>query len=699
MDMHEEKHFDSLCCFCSMQCGLDVKKENKDGKELLSTTALKKSKVSKGLLCVKGMNAYQQLTSSDRIIAPLKKVNGAFIPTTWEDAYSIIKRKLTFIRENHGKSSVAVYGGSSLTNEECYLFGKFARVGLQTPLVDYNGRYCMSSGATAQNKAFGIDRGLNMSLENYVTSDCIFLVGTNIAECQPVMMQYLNAAKKNGAKVIVADIRESNTAKAGHQFLKLKPGSDIVLANAFVKVFIEENLIDEAFINKRTNGFEELKKHVTSLTFAEIEELTDLTESEIREAAKIFGEAKNAILLTGRGAEMQENGINNVLSYINVSLVSGKIGREGSGFGIITGQANGQGGREHGQKSDQLPGYRSIENQEHREYVSKVWGIDEKELPHKGTSAYEMLTSVIDGDVKALMVMATNPVVSSPNRDFVRKNLEALDFLFVIDIFMSETAKLADIILPGTMWNENNGTKTNLEGRVQHTAASTEVNFGVNGPKSEVEIMHDIAAMFGKEKYFEYNTSEEIFDELCIASKGGRADYSGMSYKKIQDNSGLFWPCKEGEDGLELMFKDGFNFDDKKAKIFTVKYENPNEVINSEFPFCLTTGRVMSQYLTGVQTHRSPNLDRMCPDNYIEINTEVAAEKGIETGDEVRVTSRYGTNTIKAKVTPIIREDSLFVPIHFEGDKCIANVLCDNLEPTCKMPSFKRTAVQIEAIA
>ncbi|SPU14616.1 assimilatory nitrate reductase catalytic subunit [Bacillus subtilis] len=382
-DVQSEKTYDTQCPFCSMQCKMQLVEQTIVTRKKYTAIGID-NPTTQGRLCIKGMNAHQHALNSSRITRPLLKKNGEFMPVSWEEALNHIKDQVTMIQTEHGHDAMAVYGSASITNEEAYLLGKFARVGLQTKYIDYNGRLCMSAAATAANQTFGADRGLTNPLSDIPHTRVIILAGTNIAECQPTIMPYFEKAKENGAYFIAIDPRETATTKIADLHLKIKPGTDAALANGLVKIIIDEQLINEDFIQSRTNGFEELKQHTDSLDLNDIAEQTSVSLVDIRKAAVKFAKETSGMLFTARGIEQQTDGTAAVKGFLNMVLITGKIGKPYSGYGAITGQGNGQGAREHGQKADQLPGYRSIENEEHRAHIAKVWGIHQDELPRKG---------------------------------------------------------------------------------------------------------------------------------------------------------------------------------------------------------------------------------------------------------------------------------------------------------------------------
>ncbi|WP_052088029.1 assimilatory nitrate reductase catalytic subunit NasC [Paenibacillus wynnii] len=686
----QEHVMDTQCPFCSVQCKMQVVEHL--GKERNTYTVLPKpNAASEGRLCIKGMNAYQHALSSDRLTYPMAKVDGAFVRVSWEEAYRIIQSNFTQIGQQFGNDAIGVYGGGSLTNESAYLLGKFARVALRTKYIDYNGRFCMSAAASAGNKAFGIDRGLTNQLSEIPMAKCIILAGTNIAECQPTLMPYFTRAKENGTFIIAIDPRNTGTTEMADLHLKVKPGMDAALVNGMLKVLVDEAYVDESFARERTNGFQELREHLANIDLNDIAEITGVPLVQIRQAAEAFGKAATGMVFTARGVEQQTDGYMAVRNFLNMVLITGKIGKEGCGYGAITGQGNGQGGREHGQKADQLPGYRSIENPIDRAYIAEVWGVKPDELPGKGVSAYEMMEKVHEEEIRALFVMGSNPLVSNPNANFVEEGLSKLKFLVVADMFLSETARMADLILPTSSYLENEGTLTNMEGRVLLREASRAVMGEV---KHDWEILCGIAQSLGRESYFSYTNVEQIFEELRIASRGGLADYYGITYDRLRRDEGVYWPCPSlDHPGEKRLFEKEFAHPGGKAELIAVDNHFPDEQVSGEFPLYLTTGRVLSHYLTGVQTRRSHTLAARSFESFMEIHPKTAQKYQIEDDSLIRLESKRGSIVVRSKLTREIREDTVFVPMHWGGIQNVNKVTNQALDPTCKMPGFKVCAV------
>ncbi len=680
------------CPYCAFQCGM-LLKVGADGPEVVPDESFP---VNKGALCIKGWTASQTLTHPDRLRAPLvRNAAGDLVEASWEKALAKIAEAFQQTQGAYGKDAVGIFGGGSLTNEKSYLLGKFARVALGTSNIDYNGRFCMSSAAAAGIRALGVDRGLPFPLESIARAETILLVGGNPAETMPPMMQYFEAQRQNGGRLIVADPRATVTAQSGDLHLRLTPGSDAALANGLLHILINAGLCDDDYIRNRTEGFDELRGVVATYWPERVERITGVPEAQLIQAAYMLGRSRSAMVLTGRGPEQQSQGVNNALSFINLALALGLVGKTNSGYGCLTGQGNGQGGREHGQKADQLPGYRLITDPAAREHVANVWGVPPERLPGPGKSAFELLDSLgQEGGVRALLVLGSNVVVSAPQSRRIRERVESLDFLVVADYFLSETAQLADVVLPSAQWAEEDGTMTNLEGRVIRRNKAFAPPEGV---RTDLEIIEDLARELGKGEHFSYDGVEPVFNELARASAGGPADYSRMSYEKIDANQGVFWPCPAVDHpGTPQLFADGFPTATGRAKFHPIRHQAPAEKPDDEFPLFLTTGRVLAQYQSGTQTHRVPQLNEMADGPLVEINPATAERYGLGDGDPVTLATRRGTANFRAKLTPGIRPDTLFAPFHWGGKQSANRLTNPALDPTSKMPEFKVCAVRIE---
>ncbi|MFE9770714.1 molybdopterin oxidoreductase family protein [Streptomyces sp. NPDC005931] len=534
------------CPYCALQCGMNLTPTADGTVEVGERVDFP---VNRGALCGKGRTAPAVLSSRVRLTSPyVRSGDGTLVPASWDEALDRIAEGLGRTRAERGPDAVGVFGGGGLTNEKAYTLGKFARVVLGTSQIDYNGRFCMSSAAAAGIKAFGLDRGLPFPLEDIPKTGCVILVGSNPAETMPPSLRYFTELRENGGTLIVVDPRRTRTAEQADLHLAPRPGTDLALALGLLHLIVAEGRTDEAYIRERTAGWEETRAAAMAHWPEYVERITGVSVPELREAVRLFCEPEAAMVLTARGPEQQSKGTDTVGAWINLCLATGRAGRPLSGYGCLTGQGNGQGGREHGQKADQLPGYRKLTDPAARRHVAEVWGVDPDGLPGPGRSAYELLDA-LGTDIRSLLLMGSNPVVSAPRAAHVEERIRSLDFLAVCDVVLSETAALADVVLPVTQWAEETGTTTNLEGRVLLRRRAITPPPGV---RSDLEVLHELAARLGVEKGFPTDP-EEVFEELRRASAGGPADYSGITYRRLAEENGVFWPCPTPEtaDGRE----------------------------------------------------------------------------------------------------------------------------------------------------
>ncbi|MDI3390249.1 molybdopterin oxidoreductase family protein [Streptomyces sp. B-S-A8] len=719
------------CPYCALQCGMGLAQD--PGRDGGLAVVEREFPVNRGALCGKGRTATEVLSSRVRLTEPLIRTHatGRLEPATWEAALDRIAEGLSRTRAEHGPDAVGVFGGGGLTNEKAYGLGKFARVVLGTSQIDYNGRFCMSSAAAAHQRAFGLDRGLPFPLEDIPRTGCVILVGSNLAETMPPALRYLTELRENGGTLIVVDPRRTRTAAQADLHLAPRPGTDLALALGLLHLVVAQGRTDEAYIRERTSGWEEARAGAMAHWPELVERITGVSVPELREAVRLFCAPDDAMVLTARGPEQQAKGTDTVGAWINLVLATGRAGRPHSGYGCLTGQGNGQGGREHGQKADQLPGYRKLSDPAARAHVAEVWGVAPESLPGPGRSAYELLDA-LGGDVKSLLLMGSNPVVSAPRAAHIERRLRSLDFLAVADVVLSETAELADVVLPVTQWAEETGTTTNLEGRVLLRRQAITPPAGV---RTDLFVLHELAARLGVEKGFPTDP-EEVFEELRRASAGGPADYSGITYRRLAEEEGVFWPCPaepghgDGEDaaldaapddpsaelpgaeaesasasasastgvhpGTPRLFLDRFATEDGRARFVPVTHRAAAEEPDAEFPVLLTTGRVVAQYQSGAQTRRVAELNAAAPGPFVELHPQLAARIGVADGEDVTVVSRRGTAVAPAKVTRSIRPDTVFMPFHWAGEGRANTLTHPALDPVSRMPEFKVCAVRLE---
>ena len=700
--MRASRTTETHCPYCSLQCGMAVTAGDRP-----ATLVPLDFPTNRGGLCSKGWSSTELLDHPERLLRPLVRATpgdrtSPLVETTWDDALGRLVDAIGRTQARYGRDAVGCFGGGSLTNEQAYQFGKFARVALRTSAIDYNGRFCMSSAAGAANRAFGLDRGMPFPLSDIAEADVVVLVGSNPADTMPPAMQYFDAGRERGAQHIVVDPRRTATARNAAAHLQPLPGTDLALANGLLHIAVAEGLVDEEYVAARTTGFEDVRAGLGAYWPDRVERLTGVPVADQRRTVFALARADRAIILTARGAEQHRSGTDTAQAWINLALALGLPGRPGSGWGTVTGQGNGQGGREHGQKADQLPGYRSLKDPAARAHVAAVWGVDPDDLPMPGKSAFELLDALgTDGGVRTLLVLASNVAVSAPDARRVISRLRDLDFLAVSDFFLSETAELADVVLPSAMWAEEAGTMTNLEGRVIRRRRALDPPDGV---RDDLELLAELAGRLGVGEKFS-GDPETVFDELRRASAGGTADYSGISYRRIDDEQGVFWPCPATPDdgashpGTPRLFTERFATPDGRARFLRVEHVDAHERPDTEYPYVLTTGRVLAQYQSGTQTRRTRSLQMIAPTPRAELHPDLARTLGIAGDDVVELSTRRGRARFHAHVTDTIRPDVVFVPFHWGGGAS-ANALtdADSLDPTSKMPAFKVCAVAVTRV-
>ncbi|MEU8823451.1 molybdopterin oxidoreductase family protein [Streptomyces sp. NPDC048636] len=726
---------DTHCPYCALQCGMGLRPSAVDGGvEVVERTAFP---VNRGALCGKGRTAPAVLSSRVRLTGPLvrRPGTGRLEPATWEEALDRVAEGLAATGRAHGRDAVGVFGGGGLTNEKAYALGKFARVVLGTSQIDYNGRFCMSSAAAAHQRAFGLDRGLPFPLADVSRTGCVILVGSNLAETMPPALRYLTELREAGGRLVVVDPRRTRTAEQADLHLAPRPGTDLALALGLLHLVVAEGRVDEEFIARRTAGWEEARAAAMAHWPELVERITGVPVPELRRAVGMFCDAENAMVLTARGPEQQSKGTDTVGAWINLCLATGRAGRPLSGYGCLTGQGNGQGGREHGQKADQLPGYRKLADPDARAHVAAVWGVDPDALPGPGRSAYELLDA-LGGEVRGLLLMGSNPLVSAPRAAHIESRLRSLDFLAVADVVLSETAALADVVLPVAQWAEETGTTTNLEGRVILRRAAISPPPGV---RTDLAVLNGLATRLGWEKGFPTDP-EEVFDELRRASAGGPADYSGITYRRIVEEDGVFWPCPDtagpgtagpgtadaagvGADrapdgahrprpgtpvtrprpvdsaahpGTPRLFLDRFATADGRARFVAVSHRPAGEEPDAEYPVLLTTGRVLAQYQSGAQTRRVAELNEAAPGPFVQLHPLLAERLGAVEGAPLAVVSRRGRSVAPARISRDIRPDTVFMPFHWAGPGRANTVTNPALDPVSRMPEFKVCAVRVE---
>ena len=684
------------CPYCAFQCGMLIGDGTGDAPAAVQGDPY--FPVNNGQMCVKGWTSTTLLRHPDRLTTPLVRSGGELKPASWDAALDAVADGIRITKERYGPDAVGFFGSGALTNETAYLLGKFARVAVGTANIDYNGRYCMSSAAAGANRAFGIDRGLPFPVADIERAEVVLLVGSNAADTLPPIMQWFEKQKRAGGRLAVADPRKTPTVRAADLFLQVTPGSDLALANGLLYLAIEEGLIDRPYIESRTTGFDAVRRTVLQYHPAHVERLTGIGEAAMRKLVRWLGTARSAMILSGRGAEQHSKGVATVSAFINLALALGLPGKPNSGWGCLTGQGNGQGGREHGQKADQLPGYRLIENDLHRAAVARVWGVEPTALPRKGKSAFELLDALgPDGGIRALFVMGSNVAVASPDINRVEKRLASLDHLTVCDAFPNETTAHANVVLPVYQWAEEEGTMTNLEGRVIRRRRVARPPYGVRG---DLDVFRELAERLGCGEKFAFHRPREVFDEFRRATAGGVADYSGITYERIDRDDGVFWPCPaEDHPDTPRLFAEQFHHPDGKARFVAVEHRPAGDEPDATYPFYFTTGRYREHYNSGAQTRLVAALRNARPRPVLQVHPTAARRHAVEPGSVVTLESRRGRAEFAAEVTAEIRPDTLFAPFHWGGKDAANRLITATLDPVSRMPEFKLAAVRIVSVA
>lgn len=707
---------DTHCPYCALQCAMTLTPAPDNGAGAAPAPAAEPAKptapldvsgrdfpTNRGGLCRKGWTSASLLNHNGRVTEPLLKgSDGVHQPISWEQALALIVAAVKDTQRQYGNDAVGVFGGGGLTNEKAYMLGKFARLALRTSRIDYNGRFCMSSAAAAGNRAFGVDRGLPFPVADLDSASVVLMLGSNVAETMPPFVQHLQGARDAGG-LIVVDPRRSATAAftsdGGGLHLQPTPGTDLALLLGISHVVVHEGLVDSAFVEEKTSGYASVVRSLNAFWPERVQTITGVPANLIRETARRLAQGARAggsYILSGRGVEQHVDGTDTATAAINLSLLLGLPGSARSGYGTLTGQGNGQGGREHGQKADQLPGYRKITDPAARAHVARVWGIDESLIPGPGLPAVELLKSLGKPDgVRCLFVHGANVVVSAPDTNAVTAGLRALDFLVVCDFFMSETALEADLVLPVTQWAEEEGTLTNLEGRVIRRRRALTPPPGV---RSELWLMARLAELLQAPSTFSDDPGT-VFSELRQASAGGLADYSGIDYAMLDRGEAAYWPYPVGSNGTPRLFTDGFAHADGRAVMVPVTPSKRAVRSFADDSLALATGRLLEHYQSGAQTRRVAELLAAQPQVRLLIHPATAASRGITDGDYATVTNERGEVLCRAELSNAVRPDTVFLPFHFPGQENANRLTEAATDPISGMPEFKTSRVWVRRAA
>lgn len=683
--MVEIKYVPTICQYCGTGCGLNfVVKDDK----IVGVEPYKRHPVNEGKVCPKGNFGYEFINREDRLTTPLIKENGEFREASWDEALDLVANKLKEVSDDD-PNKVGFYACARSPNENIYITQKLARVACGTQNVDHCARICHGPTVAGLATTFGSGAMTN-GFDSIKEADYIFCIGSNNMEAHPLFGRKLIQAQKNGAKLVVLDPRYTPTAKIADEYVQFKTGTDVALMNGMIKVIIDNDLQDDEFIKNRTKGFDELKETVQKYDLETVSEITHIAPEIIEELAIEYAKADKAAIVYSLGITEHSHGADNVMSTANLAMLTGNIGREGTGVNPLRGQNNVQGACDMGALPSDYVGYRKVADQETTDWFNEYYGTN---LPAKpGLTLVEMMNAAHAGDLKVLYIHGEDPVLSDADIKHTKEALANLDMLIVQELFMTDTAQCADVVLPAAGWGEQEGTVTNGERRVQCLHKAQEPP---EGAMLDWKIMEEIAVRMGvpREK-FHYESAEEIFEEIRECAP----IFAGMNRERLDTPEALHWPCPSVDDPCQpLMHKDKFAHPDGLGIFQALEHRGPVEVPDEEYPLLLTTTRVLFHYHAAM-TRRCKTLDNEVKTGFIEINTEDAKELGILNNEIVKASSRRGEIEIPARVTDDIKKGIVNIPMHFT--ECAANMLTnsDSFDPKCKMVELKACAIKVEKI-
>lgn len=683
--MVEIKYVPTICPYCGTGCGLNfVVKDDK----IVGVEPYKRHPVNEGKVCPKGNFGYEFINREDRLTTPLIKENGEFREASWDEALDLVANKLKEVSDDD-PNKVGFYACARSPNENIYITQKLARVACGTQNVDHCARICHGPTVAGLATTFGSGAMTN-GFDSIKEADYIFCIGSNNMEAHPLFGRKLIQAQKNGAKLVVLDPRYTPTAKIADEYVQFKTGTDVALMNGMIKVIIDNDLQDDEFIKNRTKGFDELKETVQKYDLETVSEITHIAPEVIEELAIEYAKADKAAIVYSLGITEHSHGADNVMSTANLAMLTGNIGREGTGVNPLRGQNNVQGACDMGALPSDYVGYRKVADQETTDWFNEYYGTN---LPAKpGLTLVEMMNAAHAGDLKVLYIHGEDPVLSDADIKHTKEALANLDMLIVQELFMTDTAQCADVVLPAAGWGEQEGTFTNGERRVQCLHKAQEPP---EGAMLDWKIMEEIAVRMGvpREK-FHYESAEEIFEEIRECAP----IFAGMNRERLDTPEALHWPCPSVDDPCQpLMHKDKFAHPDGLGIFQALEHRGPVEVPDEEYPLLLTTTRILFHYHAAM-TRRCKTLDNEVKTGFIEINTEDAKELGILNNEIVKASSRRGEIEIPARVTDDIKKGIVNIPMHFT--ECAANMLTnsDSFDPKCKMVELKACAIKVEKI-
>ena len=683
--MVEIKYVPSICPYCGTGCGINF--VVKDGK-IIGVEPWKRHPVNEGKVCPKGNFGWQFINHPDRLTTPLIKENGEFREASWDEALDLVASTLKKYADTD-PNKLGFYACARSPNENIYITQKLARAGCGTQNVDHCARICHGPTVAGLATTFGSGASTN-GYDSIEEADFIFCIGSNNMEAHPLFGRKIIRAIKNGAKLVVADPRFTPTAKLAHEYMQFKTGTDVALMNGMIKIIIENGLQDEEFIKNRTKGYEEMKEVAMKYDLDMVAEITEADPEQIERVALEYAQAENAAIVYSLGITEHSHGADNVMSTANLAMLTGNVGKIGGGVNPLRGQNNVQGACDMGALPSDYVGYQKVANPEITKKFSEAYQMDLPTTP--GLTLVEMMNAAHSGDLKVLYIHGEDPVLSDADIKHTKEAIANLEMLIVQELFMTDTAAEADVVLPAAGWGEQEGTFTSGERRVQWLRKAQEPP---EGTMLDWKIMEEIAVRMGRPReLFHYENAAEIWEEIRELAPS----YYGITHERLLKPEGVHWPCLDPEDPCEpLMHKDKFAHPDGLGVFQALEHRGPVEVVDDKYPLLLTTTRILFHYHAAM-TRRCETLDKEVPTGFIEINTEDAAERGILNNEIVKAYSRRGEIEIPARVTDDIKKGIVNIPMHFT--ECAANMLTnsDSFDPKCKMVELKACAIQVEKL-
>jgi len=697
-----DKWIRSTCGYCGVGCGMYIGVKNG---EPVYSKGDPLHPVNMGTLCPKGLSEHQMVRADNRVTAPLIRKSGALAPASWDEAFTKVSDEFKRIQAEHGKGAVSVISTGQLLTEEFYALGKFTQLGLETNNYDGNTTLCMASAVMGYKQTFGSD-GPTGCYEDFSKADVILLIGANIADNHPILKLHIAKNKKMTGKkptLIVVDPRKSKTSQMADIFVPLAPRSDLALLNGLCYIIMEQGWEDEKFINIRTNGYKEFKKHIiANYPPQEVANITGIEVKELYNLAKIYATADKAMSAWTMGVNQSSIGTDTVSAICNLALITGNLGKEGAAPMSITGQCNAMGTREFGFTSS-IPGYRNYASQSDRKAFADIISVPEELIPTARGYAYPQIIDAINrGEIKALWVVATNPLVSYPDQNALREALKKLDILVVQDAFMSDTAEIADVVFSAATWSEKEGCYTNSERRCNYAKKAVE---SLGDTKPDLDIVLEFSKYFeGKYEllFKDLHTPKDVFNEIKRVSEGQLCDYSGMDYELIEELGGIQWPCNDkAPKGTKRLYSEDMacSTPDGKANLLPVDWMPLSEMACEGLPLVLNTGRTVEQFHTRTKTGSINILDNLAPEAWIDLNTADATKLKVKSGDRIAISGNRGrVEDVIVKVSETVREGNIFVPFHF-NEQLINNITIPEFDPKSFEPNYKQCAVQLHSEA